>query len=124
MHLPTIGSNSLIAFESSPNTFTNIKSLIAITNDANLLSLLHDSYDNALFKGDASPSVSINNIYLYLDFSSSTFSIYKFAPLVHLPSDTKKLRLNIEFNNVLLPELYTPNTDNTNTLSLPIYFFI
>ena len=113
-----MGSKSSTALKFSPYAFINTRSLIAITKDTNLFFLLQDSSD------DASPSVSISSIYLYLDFSSSTFSIYKFAPLVHLPSDTKKLRLNIEFNNVLLPELYTPNTDNTNTLSLPIYFFI
>ena len=53
-----------MAFESSPKTFINIRSLNATTNDANLLSLLHESYDRVLFAGDASPSVSINNIYL------------------------------------------------------------
>ena len=64
IHFPTIGNNSLMAFESSPKTFINIRSLNATTNDANLLSLLHESYDRVLFAGDASPSVSISSIYL------------------------------------------------------------
>ena len=35
-----------------------------MTKDANLLSLLYESYDIVSFAADASPSVSINRIYL------------------------------------------------------------